>query len=49
MNAHFDIEAGDEEILKNGVVDFYSFSYYSSLVEGQNVEKVLMVIFWMVV
>lgn len=39
MNAHFDIEAGDEEILKNGVVDFYSFSYYSSLVEGQNVEK----------
>lgn len=34
MNAHFNIDDGDFEILKQGKVDFYSFSYYSSLVEG---------------
>ena len=27
-------EEGDEEILKEGIVDFYSFSYYMSLVES---------------
>lgn len=39
MNAHFDIEEGDLEILRNGVIDFYSFSYYSSLVEGREIEQ----------
>lgn len=39
MNAHFDIEEGDLEILKKGTVDFYSFSYYASLVEGIGVEQ----------
>lgn len=38
MNAHFEIEDGDLEILKKGTVDFYSFSYYASLVEGAEVE-----------
>lgn len=38
MNAHIIMEDGDEEILKKGTIDFYSFSYYSSLVEGQGVE-----------
>lgn len=38
MNAKFDIEEGDMEILKNGTIDFYSFSYYASLVEGVGVE-----------
>ena len=38
MNAHFEMEDGDLEILKNGTVDFYSFSYYSSLVEGIGAE-----------
>ena len=38
MNAHFDKEPGDEDILKHGTVDFYSFSYYASLVEGIGVE-----------
>lgn len=39
MQAHFDIEENDLKILKEGTVDFYSFSYYSSLVEGKDVEK----------
>ena len=25
---HFDVEPGDEELLRRGTVDFYSFSYY---------------------
>lgn len=39
MNAHFDIKEDDLEILKKGVIDFYSFSYYSSLVEGRHVDN----------
>lgn len=39
MNAHFVIEEGDMEILKEGTVDYYTFSYYSSLVEGVNVDR----------
>lgn len=39
MNAHFDIEEGDLELLKEGTVDYYTFSYYSSLVEGVNVDR----------
>lgn len=39
MNAHFDIVDGDLEVLKKGTVDFYSFSYYSSLVEGRQVSN----------
>lgn len=39
MNAHFEIEDGDLEILQKGTVDFYSFSYYASLVEGIGVER----------
>ena len=38
MQAEFDIQEGDLEILRNGTVDFYSFSYYASLVEGIGVE-----------
>ena len=37
MNGHFKIEKEDLEILKQCTIDFYSFSYYSSLVEGKNV------------
>lgn len=29
-NIHIKMQAGDEEILKKGVVDFYTFSYYMS-------------------
>ncbi|MBO6046441.1 MAG: family 1 glycosylhydrolase [Erysipelotrichaceae bacterium] len=39
MNGHFEIEDGDLEILKEGTIDYLSFSYYSSLVEGQNVDR----------
>lgn len=39
MNAHFTIDRGDLEILKAGTIDYYSFSYYSSLVEGQHVDR----------
>ena len=39
MDAHFDIEEGDLELLKEGTVDYYTFSYYSSLVEGVNVDR----------
>ena len=39
MNAHFKIDEGDLEILKKGTVDFYSFSYYASMVEGIGVER----------
>ena len=38
MQANFEIAPGDLEILKQGTVDFYSFSYYASLVEGVDVE-----------
>lgn len=37
MHAHFDIKEGDLDILKEETIDFYSFSYYSSLVEGKKV------------
>ena len=33
-NGHLVIEAGDEEILLQGTVDYISFSYYFSAVEG---------------
>ncbi|MBP3870530.1 MAG: family 1 glycosylhydrolase [Faecalicoccus sp.] len=39
MNAHFEIEEGDLELLKEGTIDYYTFSYYSSLVEGVNVDR----------
>ena len=39
MDAHFEIEEGDLELLKEGTVDYYTFSYYSSLVEGVNVDR----------
>ncbi len=39
MNARFIIQEGDDLILQEGICDFYSFSYYSSLVEGKNVQK----------
>lgn len=39
MNAHFDIDEEDADILKEGTVDFYSFSYYSSLVEGRETNQ----------
>ncbi len=39
MGAHFEIEDGDLDILKKGTVDYYSFSYYASLVEGVGVEN----------
>ena len=29
---------GDEEILREGTVDYYSFSYYASMTEGSNIE-----------
>src|SRR5699024_327597 len=34
-----DIQPGDEEILKAGTVDFISFSYYFSSIEGQDTEE----------
>ena len=34
-----DIQPGDEEILKAGTVDFISFSYYFSSIEGQDTEQ----------
>jgi len=34
LGAEFEIQDGDENILREGKVDFYSFSYYSSLVDG---------------
>ena len=38
MNASFEIEEGDMEILAMGTVDFFSFSYYASMVEGRKIE-----------
>ena len=38
MNGHFDIQEGDLKILKGGKVDFLSFSYYASLVEGKGAD-----------
>ena len=40
MGAKPEMEPGDEEILKNGTVDFVSFSYYFSSIEGKNLEIV---------
>lgn len=37
-NVQIDMEAGDEEVLRKGTVDFFSFSYYASMVEGRNIE-----------
>jgi len=34
-NVHLDITDEDLEILKNGTVDFVSFSYYMSMVQGE--------------
>jgi len=38
MKAHVTLEDGDEDILAKGTADYCSFSYYSSLVEGQNAD-----------
>ena len=40
MGAKPEMEPGDEEILKRGTVDFVSFSYYFSSIEGKNLEIV---------
>ena len=37
-NVHLDITDEDLEILKNGTVDFVSFSYYMSMVQGEKRE-----------
>lgn len=39
VGGHFKIDEGDEEILKNGIVDYIGFSYYSSKIEGANVTE----------
>ena len=39
VGGHFKIDEGDEEILKNGTVDYIGFSYYSSKIEGANVTE----------
>lgn len=39
MNTHFVPDPSDEKILKEGCVDFYSFSYYASMVEGEDVKE----------
>ena len=38
MNAHVDLHEGDAEILRKGTVDYCSFSYYASMIEGENIE-----------
>ena len=38
MGAQFEIADGDLENLREGTVDFYSFSYYSSLVDGKGAD-----------
>ncbi|MEG0592308.1 MAG: family 1 glycosylhydrolase [Coprobacillus sp.] len=40
-HGRFVIEKGDEEILKEGVVDYISFSYYFSSIEGQQEVDIL--------
>ncbi len=37
-NAHVIMETDDAEILRKGTVDYFSFSYYASMVEGRNIE-----------
>ena len=39
IGGHFTMEPGDEELLKEGIVDFIGFSYYSSRVEGVHVTE----------
>ena len=39
MKAQFDILEEDLETLKEGTVDFYTFSYYASMVEGIGVDN----------
>lgn len=39
-NIDFIIEEGDEEVLKEGTVDFYSFSYYMSMADTADPETV---------
>ena len=38
LDAQFEIADGDLETLREGTVDFYSFSYYSSLVDGKGAD-----------
>ena len=40
MGAKPQMEPGDEEILRKGTVDFVSFSYYFSSIEGKNLEMI---------
>ena len=39
IGGHFTMEPGDEELLREGIVDFIGFSYYSSRVEGVHVTE----------
>ena len=39
-NVRPEMEPGDEEILRNGKVDYIGFSYYFSSIEGKNLEQV---------
>ncbi len=39
IGGHFTMEPGDEELLREGVVDYIGFSYYSSRVEGVHVTE----------
>ncbi|WP_294578716.1 family 1 glycosylhydrolase [uncultured Thomasclavelia sp.] len=39
MQATFNIDQDDLEILKKGTIDFYSFSYYASMVAGVDVKQ----------
>lgn len=39
IGGHFTMEEGDEQLLREGVVDFIGFSYYSSRVEGIHVTE----------
>lgn len=39
IGGHFTMEPGDEELLKEGIVDYIGFSYYSSRVEGVHVTE----------
>lgn len=39
MHAHFNMQEEDEKILEEGCVDFYSFSYYASMTEGEDVKE----------
>lgn len=39
IHGHFTMEPGDEQLLKEGVVDYIGFSYYCSRVEGIHVKE----------